>query len=181
MDKGSAMADPPARGSIAAIAANCARGLKGLLISRIRCTALTARGACSQIVRTTSGALLGDGLSPISITPPCCHRTQPETCVTTLIVLFNLKNAEQQSAYEKWAREVDLPTAGRLPSVDKFEVLKASGLLTGGPSPYAYVEILRINDMAQLAKDVGTPAMQAVAAQFQSFADQPLFIITQSL
>lgn len=101
--------------------------------------------------------------------------------MTTLIVLFNLKNAEQQAAYEKWAREVDLPTAGSLPSVDKFEVLKASGLLTGGPSPYAYVEILRINDMAQLGKDVGTPAMQAVAAQFQAFADQPLFIVTQSL
>jgi len=101
--------------------------------------------------------------------------------MTTLIVLFNLKDATQRAAYEKWAREVDLPTAGALPSVDKFEVLKASGLLTGGPSPYEYVEILRINDMAQLGADVGTPAMQAVSAQFQAFADQPLFILTQAL
>jgi len=101
--------------------------------------------------------------------------------MTTLIVLFNLKDATQRAAYEKWAREVDLPTASALPSVDKFEVLKASGLLTGGPSPYEYVEILRINDMAQLGADVGTPAMQAVSAQFQAFADQPLFILTQAL
>ena len=101
--------------------------------------------------------------------------------MTTLIVLFNLKDATQRAAYEKWAREVDLPTAGALPSVDKFEVLKASGLLTGGPSPYEYVEILRINDMAQLGADVGTPAMQQVSAQFQAFADQPLFILTQPL
>ena len=101
--------------------------------------------------------------------------------MTTLIVLFNLKDATQRAAYEKWAREVDLPTAGALPSVDKFEVLKASGLLTGGPSPYEYVEILRINDMAQLGADVGTPTMQAVSAQFQTFADQPLFILTQAL
>ena len=101
--------------------------------------------------------------------------------MTTLIVLFNLKDATQRAAYEKWAREVDLPTAGALPSVDKFEVLKASGLLTGGPSPYEYVEILRINDMAQLGADVGTPTMQAVSAQFQAFADQPLFILTQAL
>lgn len=101
--------------------------------------------------------------------------------MTTLIVLFNLKDATQRGAYERWAREVDQPTAGALPSVDKFEVLKASGLLTGGPSPYEYVEILRINNMAQLGADVGTPAMQAVSAQFQAFADNPLFILTQGL
>ncbi len=99
----------------------------------------------------------------------------------TLIVLFNLKDASQHAAYESWARKVDLPTASALRSVDSFEVLKASGLLTGGPSPYAYVEVLRINDMAQLGADVGTPAMQAVSAQFQAFADQPLFIVTESI
>jgi hypothetical protein len=101
--------------------------------------------------------------------------------MTTLIVLFNLKDASRRADYERWAREVDLPTAGSLPSVDQFEVLKASGLLTGGPSPYEYVEILRINDMAQLGKDVGTEAMQKVAAQFQAFAANPMFIITQAL
>lgn len=101
--------------------------------------------------------------------------------MTTVIVLFNLKDDAQREAYERWARDVDLPTAGALPSVDKFEVLKASGLLTGGPSPYQYVEILRINSMEQLGRDIGTPAMQAVAAQFQSFADNPMFILTESL
>lgn len=101
--------------------------------------------------------------------------------MTTLIVLFNLKDASQREAYERWAREVDLPTAGALKSVDAFEVLKASGLLTGGPSPFEYVEILRINDMAQLGQDITTPAMQAVAAQFQAFAENPLFIMTSAL
>jgi hypothetical protein len=101
--------------------------------------------------------------------------------MTTLIVLFNLKDAARREEYERWAREVDLPTAGALKSVDKFEVLKASGLLTGGPSPYEYVEILRINSMEQLGADVGSPTMQQVAAQFQAFADNPLFIMTSSL
>ncbi len=101
--------------------------------------------------------------------------------MTTLIVLFNLKPGSSRADYERWAKEVDLPTAGALPSVDQFEVLRASGLLTGGPSPYEYVEILRINDMTQLGADVGTPAMQAVAAKFQAFADKPMFIVTQPL
>lgn len=102
--------------------------------------------------------------------------------MTTVIVLFNLKEPARRGDYERWAREVDLPTAGALPSIDKFEVLKASGLLGGGaPSPYEYVEVLRINDMAQLGQDVSTPTMQQVAAQFQAFADNPLFIVTQPL
>jgi REDY-like protein HapK len=99
----------------------------------------------------------------------------------TLVVLFNLKDATRRADYERWAREVDLPTAGALPSISKFEVLKASGLLTGGPSPYEYVEILRVKDMAQLGQDIGTPTMQQVSAQFQAFADKPLFILTESL
>ena len=101
--------------------------------------------------------------------------------MTTLIVLFNLKDSAAHLDYERWAREVDLPTAGSLPSVDRFEVLRAKGLLTGAPSPYAYVEILKINDMAQLGADISTPAMQAISAQFQAFADAPMFIITESL
>jgi len=101
--------------------------------------------------------------------------------MSTLIVLFNLKGGIQREAYEQWARDVDLPTAGALRSVDSFEVLKATGLLTGGPSPYEYVEVLRINDMGQLGAEAGTPTMKAVSAQFQEFADQPLFIVTESL
>ena len=101
--------------------------------------------------------------------------------MTTVIVLFNLKSAAARADYERWAREVDLPTAGALPSVEKFEVLKATGLLTGGASPYEYIEILRIKDMNQLGKDVGTEAMQKVSAQFQAFADKPLFILSEAL
>ena len=101
--------------------------------------------------------------------------------MTTVIVLFNLKNDAQRADYERWAREVDLPTAGALKSIDHFEVLKASGLLTGGPSPFEYIEILRVNDMAQLGQDIGSEAMKKVSAQFQAFADNPLFILSESL
>lgn len=101
--------------------------------------------------------------------------------MTTLIVLFNLKNPAAAADYERWAREVDLPTASSLPSVERFEVLKAAGLLGGGVSPYQYVEIIGVKDMAQLGVDVASAAMQKVAAQFQAFADQPKFIIAGPL
>jgi len=104
-----------------------------------------------------------------------------EEPAVTLIVLFNLKNPAAAADYERWAREVDLPTAGALPSVERFELLKAKGLLGGGASPYQYVEIIRVKDMARFGVDVASAAMQRVAAQFQEFADNPLFLLTDPL
>ncbi|MFT4256946.1 MAG: hypothetical protein QM599_08330 [Pseudoxanthomonas sp.] len=101
----------------------------------------------------------------------------------TIIVLFNLKPGVSRAEYEAWARASDLPVVNGLASVEKFEVLKASGLLIGdGPSPYEYVEIIRVPDMAAFAADLADPAAQAGAAQFQQkYADNPLFILTSAL
>lgn len=102
--------------------------------------------------------------------------------MTTLIVLFNLKSGVSALDYEAWARATDIPTAGALPSVEKFEVLKSVALLgSEGAPPYQYVERIVVRDMAQLGEDVGTPAMQEVTAAFRRFADDPLFIVTASL
>ncbi|MCU7995475.1 REDY-like protein HapK [Shewanella glacialipiscicola] len=102
--------------------------------------------------------------------------------MTTLVVLFNLKSDTDHAAYEQWAKTTDIPTAGGLASVDRFEVLKAQGLLmSDSPSPYQYVELIEVNDMQQFGQDVQSDVMQKVAAQFQRFADNPLFILTQAL
>ena len=100
----------------------------------------------------------------------------------TVIVLFNLKPGVSAGEYEAWARASDLPVVNALPSVDRFEVLKSSGLLIGdGKPPYDYIEIIRIPDMAAFGKDLGDPAAQAGAAQFRQYADNPLFILTSAL
>lgn len=102
--------------------------------------------------------------------------------MNTVIVLFNLKPGASHDDYERWARERDLPTVNALASVDSFEVLRSSGLLIGeGKPPYDYVEIIRIPDMEAFGSELSAPAAQAGAAQFQQFADNPLFILTQSL
>ena len=102
--------------------------------------------------------------------------------MNTVIVLFNLKPGTSRDDYERWARERDLPTVNALASVDSFEVLRSSGLLIGeGKPPYEYVEIIRVPDMATFGGDLAAPALQEGAAQFQQFADKPIFILTQSL
>jgi hypothetical protein len=100
---------------------------------------------------------------------------------TTLIVLFNLKPGVTVERYEAWARATDLPIVRGLQSIGSFDVYKASGLLSGAPSPYAYVEVIRVDDMGTFRAEVATETMQKVAAQFREFADDPKFIVTSAL
>ena len=41
--------------------------------------------------------------------------------------------------------------------------------------------MIEVDDMAAFGEAVGTEAMQEVAAQFQQFADNPIFMVTESL
>lgn len=101
--------------------------------------------------------------------------------MTTIIVLFNLREDADKDAYENWAKTTDIPTASKLPSVDKFEVLRTTGLLGGGNAPYQYIEVLQVNDVEQLGNDAASEAMRKVADEFVTFADNPQFILTESL
>jgi hypothetical protein len=102
--------------------------------------------------------------------------------MTAVIVLFNLKPDAVRDDYERWARSRDLPTVNALDSVERFEVLRSTGLLVGeGQPPYQYVEIIRIRDMQAFGTDVAGEAVQKVAAEFGQFADAPVFILTEAL
>lgn len=102
--------------------------------------------------------------------------------MNTVIVLFNLKPGVRREEYERWAREQDLPTVNGLASMDAFEVLRSRGLLVGeGKPPYEYVEIMRVPDIEAFGRDLVSPAVQAGAARFQEFADNPLFILTEHI
>jgi len=102
--------------------------------------------------------------------------------MTMIVVLFNLKNGVKREDYEHWALNTDLPLVNKLASVNSFDVLRTTGVLgTEAPAPFAYVELLSVTGMEQLGADVGTEAMQKVAAEFQNFADNPTFMLTESL
>jgi len=96
-----------------------------------------------------------------------------------VVVLFDLKPGTDAAAYEHWARTTDLPTVNNLDSVNKFCVFKATGLMSGGKSPYQYIEILDLQSLEQLRADAQSEIMRRVAGQFREFADAPLFIVTE--
>ena len=98
-----------------------------------------------------------------------------------IIVLFNLKPGADTQAYESWALTTDAPGVRALPSVGDFQVYRTAGLLGGGTAPYGYAEIIDIDDLDRFGTDASTEAMRKVAAEFQAFADNPVFMLTEAL
>ncbi len=99
-----------------------------------------------------------------------------------IIVLFNLKPGADPDAYENWARTTDIPGVNALPSVRDFQVHRATGLLgSDAPPPYAYVEVIDITDMEAFGADAAGETVQKVAAEFRQFADNPQFLLTETL
>ncbi len=99
-----------------------------------------------------------------------------------IIVLFNLKPGVDSAVYENWARTTDIPGVRSLRSVSDFQVYRATGLLgTDAKPPYAYIEVIDVADMQAFGSDVSTEAVRKVAAEFQQFADNPQFVMTEAL
>jgi hypothetical protein len=99
-----------------------------------------------------------------------------------IIVLFNLKPGVDPAVYEAWAAGRDIPTVRALPSIAGFEVSAATGLLgSDGRPPYQYVEVIDVADMDRFGSDIGTESMQQIAAEFQGFADNPVFVTTRAV
>ena len=99
-----------------------------------------------------------------------------------IIALFNLKAGITIESYEKWARETDIPGVRALKSVSGYHVQRATGILgSDAPSPYAYIEIIEISDMALFGAEAAGPTVQALAADMRNYADDPIFITSEDL
>ena len=95
-----------------------------------------------------------------------------------MVVLFNLKPGVSPEEYERWARETDVPAVNALDAVERFRVYKSMGLLgSDAKPPYAYMELVEIADLEQLAEDAASERMREITAEFQTMADNPIWIM----
>ena len=100
----------------------------------------------------------------------------------SLVVLFNLRDGIDADTYEAWARETDVPGVSALGSVDRFDVLRARGLLMSDDAPpYQYVEVIEVNDLDAFGQDMQSETVKKTAAEFQQFADAPVFILMDAI
>jgi len=100
----------------------------------------------------------------------------------SLVVLFNLKDDTAAAAYESWAKATDVPTVKGLVSIDDFRVYRLTGMMgSDDASPYQYCEVIDVNDMSKFGEEVASETMKRVAGEFQEFADNPIFIMSEQL
>ena len=102
--------------------------------------------------------------------------------MAALVVLFNLKDESAKAAYENWAKTTDVPTVKGLNSIDDFKVYRLNSIMgTEENPPFQYCEVIDINDMNALGPELETETMKRVAGEFQAFADNPIFIISERI
>ena len=102
--------------------------------------------------------------------------------MTTILVLFNLKEGVKKPDYEVWAKNTDLKIVRSLESIDSFDVFENLSVLgSDSKPPYEYVEMLVVNDMDVFGKETSSDTMASVAAQFQELADNPIFMMAKNI
>jgi hypothetical protein len=100
----------------------------------------------------------------------------------TLIVMLKLKEGVDRQRYETFARETDRPTALGLPSIDDWRLYRAQGLVgADGEPPFDYLEVVQVNDTAQMARDMAGPQIARLSEQLAGFADSKLVLCEQAV
>ncbi len=99
-----------------------------------------------------------------------------------IVVLFNLKPGVDVAEYESWGGRTRCAD-GAVAALDRGVRCRRDDRPSDGrrQAPYQYVEIIDVADMDQFGRDIATEAMGKIAAEFQSFADAPLFITTRKV
>ncbi|NHK27957.1 REDY-like protein HapK [Parvularcula flava] len=103
--------------------------------------------------------------------------------MTRIIIMYKLKDGVSKDDFEAWVRETDYPTMRGLTRVSSFHTHRADSLLIGKGKPSVdYVEIFEINDMVGFAsEDLPGETVQEIMGQFMGFADEPEFIIAETV
>lgn len=85
--------------------------------------------------------------------------------------LARLKPGVDPAAYERWVREVDYPTARRLPSVIAYTNHRLTGPFRKADVHYDYLEVVHVRDLDAYRQDLTRPDVQALRQQLAEFIE----------
>lgn len=91
--------------------------------------------------------------------------------------LNRLRDGVAPEDYERWIREVDYPLARSLESIRSYVVTRLDGTLDGGPSPYGYLEVVEITDLAAYRAELSSgPDSEAFAKEWSSYVGESVAV-----
>lgn len=78
---------------------------------------------------------------------------------------IRLLDARHEQAFVRWVQEVDYATCRDLPSVQRFQVVRAAP-----DADCDFFEIIQVESQAAFERDMQTPAFAALVARFSQMA-----------
>lgn len=91
--------------------------------------------------------------------------------------LARLREGVDPGEYEQWVREVDLPTARAIPSVNRYDVVRIDGALRDNEVPYDYIEILEVTELETYRRELEEiPDRAGFSAQWRSFVGEVIAV-----
>jgi hypothetical protein len=85
--------------------------------------------------------------------------------------LARLKPGVDPAAYEQWVREVDYPTAQRLPSIISYTNHRLAGPYKKADVHYDYLEVVHVTDLEAYRRDLTGPEAERLRQQLMEFIE----------
>ena len=96
-----------------------------------------------------------------------------------LALQFNLKDGTSQEAYESWARDEEVPTYLRDPSVDAYVVYRVNDWLTERDDnpPFRYSAAISFSDLEKFKGALQQAPLKSLHARFLELADDLVAVV----
>lgn len=96
-----------------------------------------------------------------------------------MVAVFNLKEGVTPEEYEAWARKTDPPMMAKLRSITSYGAYRTTGLLNGEKSPYAYTEVIEVNDLELLQEEMKLEEVKAISKKLRGMITDYSMMLTE--
>ena len=91
--------------------------------------------------------------------------------------LNRLRDGADRQEYEDWIRRVDYPVARAQGAITSYTVTRIEGTLSGeGESPYDYLEVIEISDLAAYRALGSLPEFEQLLQEWSQYVAEAVMI-----
>lgn len=100
----------------------------------------------------------------------------------TMIVMYNLKEDQDEAAFEQWLREVDIPGYAKMSSMRNPSYYRAGNLLgEEKPAPYKYIVVIDMAGPEAVEEEMADPKWAAFIADIESRVTDATYVTAKKI
>ena len=101
--------------------------------------------------------------------------------MNTMIVMYNLAPDQDQTEFEKWLHEVDLPGYEQVKSMSDPVYYRAEETLEGEAPPYKYVVAIKSTGGEDVDDEMTGPEWEGFVADFENRTRDAVYMTAQRI